>query len=425
MIHADDIAFAGARRFRRIGEAHYRLTDELHGVELDADRLWRDRHELCGELSVYCGIQGAKTIDGCLSRGNFNFSSTQARDRHAGLLRGRARTGDALDWHGLLEELCIRIGNAEREGQPIRRLREYERPTTDDVYDVAGLTILKRHPQVFFGDGGTFKSYLGLYLAGLLAGQGVRVLYADWELSGEDHRDRLERLFGPDMPDGVWYHRCERPMIAEADSIRHRIDDLGIQFVLCDSVAFATNGPPESSEAAIDYFRAVRQFGEHIGTLHIAHVVKPKDDDTKTQSLRPFGSTFWHNSARSTWYVKRADDTADAGRITIGVYNQKANIGPLRPAVGLQIDFDADRTYVRRVDLADVADLAAGLPLWRRITGALKHGPHTITSLVDELNAKQDSIEKALKRGKDRIFTRITDAPDGVHRWALLERRVA
>jgi hypothetical protein len=43
--------------------------------------------------------------------------------------------------------------------------------------------------------------------------------------------------------------------------------------------------------------------------------------------------------ARATWFVKRAADTADASKITIGVYNQKANIGPLRPAVGLQIDF--------------------------------------------------------------------------------------
>jgi hypothetical protein len=227
------------------------------------------------------------------------------------------------------------------------------------------------------------------------------------------------------MPDGVWYHRCERPMIAEADSIRHRIDDLGINFVICDSVAFATSGPPEASDAAIEYFRAVRQFGEHVGTLHIAHVVKPKEDDTKSQNLRPFGSTFWHNSARATWYIKRAADTADTRRITIGVYNQKANMGPLRPAIGLQIDFDADRTHVHHVDLADVAELAAGLPLWRRISGALKHGPQTTTGLVDELSAKPDSIEKALKRGKDKIFTRLTDTPDGVHRWALLERRVA
>jgi hypothetical protein len=425
MMTADDIAFDGARVFRRVDEAHYRLTDELHGIELDADRLRYDRHELMGELSVHCSIKGAQTYNGLLSSGSFNFSSTQARDRHAGFLRARARTGDDFDWHALLEEFCLRIANAEREGQPAQLLRDFNRPSPGDTYEIAGLAFLKRHPQIIFGDGGTFKSYFGLYVAGTLAKQGVTVLYADWELAGEDHRDRLERLFGPDMPD-VRYARCERPMVAEGERLRRLVDDLDAQFVICDSVAFACDGPPEAAEVAARYFRAVRQFGEHVGSLHIAHVTKPKDDEQKAMGVKPFGSVFWHNSARSTWYVKRADDTADSSRITIGVYNQKVNLGPLRPAVGLQIDFGAERTEVERIDLADVADLAAGLPLWRRISGVLKHGAQTIAAIGHELpGTKEDSIEKALKRGKGKTFTQITDTPDRIHRWALLERRVA
>ena len=65
-------------------------------------------------------------------------------------------------------------------------------------------------------------------------------------------------------------------------------------------------------------------------TLRIAHVVKRNDDEAKSHNLRPFESTFWHNSARATWYVKRAEDSADESRITIGIYNQKANTGRLR-----------------------------------------------------------------------------------------------
>ena len=51
-------------------------------------------------------------------------------------------------------------------------------------------------------------------------------------------------------------------------------------------------------------------------------------------------------------------------------YHRKANLGPLHPAVGFAITFDDDRTHVRRA-AGDVAELAAGLPLWDRI-GAVR-----------------------------------------------------
>ena len=69
----------------------------------------------------------------------------------------------------------------------------------------------RRHPTIIFGDGGATKSYTALYLAGRMAEQGMVVALFDWELAGEDHRDRLERLFGVLMPQ-VYYARCERPL---------------------------------------------------------------------------------------------------------------------------------------------------------------------------------------------------------------------
>src|SRR3712207_4004595 len=93
-ITADQLSFDARRVSRRAGECSYRLIDDERGIELEASRLRRDHHELCGELVVYCGIKGAKTVDGCLSSGSFNFSSTQTRERLASYLRGRARTGE-------------------------------------------------------------------------------------------------------------------------------------------------------------------------------------------------------------------------------------------------------------------------------------------------------------------------------------------
>src|SRR6185369_3527639 len=106
-----------------------------------------------------------------------------------------------------------------RNGKPAVDLRALSKATSDDTLEIDGLSLLRRHPSIIFGDGGAAKSYTCLYLAGRLAERGMQVALFDWELAGEDHRDRLERLFGPDMPK-IIYARCERPLVYEVDRLR-------------------------------------------------------------------------------------------------------------------------------------------------------------------------------------------------------------
>ena len=72
---------------------------------------------------------------------------------------------------------------------------------------------------IAFGDGGAAKSYIAPKLSADLAACGLRVGYFDWELSGEDHRERLERLCPGELPD-IRYVRCDRPLVFEADRLR-------------------------------------------------------------------------------------------------------------------------------------------------------------------------------------------------------------
>ena len=432
-LSASDIPFGGSSRtFTRIGDGHYSLDDSDHAISFDVDRVRRERDALKCELTVFCGLAGASTVDGILSNGYFDLSIPWERDRTAKRLSEAANTSRSqVDWRRLLEELCIRVAAAEREGEPARLLSEYPRPSGDESWEIDGIPLLRRHPVMLFGDGGTAKSYLGLYLAGCLARMGVRVLFADWELAGEDHRERLERLFGSDLPP-VHYLRCVRPMVVELDRLRREVEDKGIQYLIADSVAVAASGPPEAAEVASAYFRAVSQL--RVGSLHIAHVTKGREDDKeKSAGHKPFGSAFWHNLARATWLVKRAAETADDSRITIGLYNQKANIGPVRRAVGFDVVFEAERTAFRRVDLAGVSELAGSLPLWQRMKHALASGPLTAAALAAELGApdededarrrRADTIARTARRYK-RLFTPVP-GHDGAQRWALLTDRAA
>jgi hypothetical protein len=149
-----------------------------------------------------------------------------------------------------------------------------------------------------------------------------------------------------------------------------------------------------------------------------SHVTKADDGDKK-----PFGSSFFHNSARATWFVKQAAVSGDGNLLTVGLFNRKSNLGKLQPAAGFQFDFTDDRTIVTRCNIADVADLAGQLPTWQRIREVVKHGPKTIAELASELNAPKDTISKAVKRDGS-IFARVLSA-DGVHRFGIAERRTS
>lgn len=378
--------------FTQESDDRYKLRIRDAGIVIEVDRLRRDSHELVGELCVKCSLPGARTYDGALSIADFNLSSARARLERARLLAGRANA-EGLDWVGYLEELCQRVLAAERKGQPAVDLRDLERPNPDDALRVDGLSLPRRHPTIIFGDGGAAKSYTALYLAGCLAGQGLAVALFDWELAGEDHRDRLERLFGLAMP-RISYARCERPLVYEADRLRRIVRDGGIGYAVFDSIAFACDGPPEAAEVAGRYFRAVRQIGT--GSLHIAHITKGEGGDQK-----PFGSVFWSNSARSTWYAKLADESPDGTTLQLGLFNRKSNLGQLHQPTGFLIKFTPDRTYFTKSDPADTPDLAEKMTIRQRMMHLLRRGALPIEVVADELEAKPDTVRRTACRHKN------------------------
>lgn len=396
------------RRWRAYGD-RYVLEIPDAAIELSVDRLRRKFDELHGELTVRCDLRGARAFGGVLSTADFNMSSIRALRERAQYLAERAAAPE-IDWTGVLEEFVQRVVTAERKGQPAVLLRDISRPAPDDVIDVDGVPLIDRHPMILFGDGGSAKSYLALYLAGRMAQMGLRVGLFDWELAGEDHRDRYERLFGADMPRTVWYVRCSRPLTHEADRLRRIVQDEEIAYAVFDSIAFACDGPPEAAEVAGRYFQAVRSIG--VGSLHVAHVSKSGD----SADQKPFGSTFWHNGARATWNVKLAESLPGSNSITIGLYNRKTNLGAIRPAVGYGITFDADRTVFARVNVADVSDLAGHLSVRQRMAHTLRRGAMNPDVLADEIGADVETVRRTARRYRQQ-FTVIANGS-----LALLEK---
>jgi hypothetical protein len=399
-------AAAAEREFVAVNEDRYRLSIPGIGVSLEIDRLRRDHNELMGELSVRCDLPGARTVNGNLSVADFNLSSARARTDRAKFLAGRAAVKE-IDWTSLVEEFCQRVLLADRIGQPAVDLRTLPRPSgDDDMVAVEGLALPRRHPSILFGDGGAGKSYLALLLAGCIAEKGIPVALFDWELAGEDHRDRLERLFPDGMP-RILYARCERPLVYEADRLRRIVRDGGVEFAVFDSVAFACDGPPEAAEVAGRYFRAVRQIGG--GSLHVAHVSKAEGADQK-----PFGSTFWSNGARSTWYVKQDEGSAGSDVLQIGLFNRKSNLGRLRPPLGFSISFGEETTTFHRTDVADSPDLSAQLTVRQKMGHVLRRGAMNPEQIADRIEEKVETVTRTMRRYK-KLFLVLPDGRYGLN----------
>ncbi|MCL4848101.1 MAG: hypothetical protein KJ066_16285 [Acidobacteria bacterium] len=407
----------GERRFETVADAeHYRLSLPGLGIVFDLDRLRLERGELRGHLTVRAMLAGARTIDGTgvLLSGTFGASSLTTRKQLAGVLADRADAFD-VDWHGLLEELCLQTDAAFRAGAPAIDLRTV--PLTseaDATWDVAGLRILREHPTMIYGQGDSLKSFVMAYVLGSLQRQGVRTLLVDWEMTSADHKRRLVGLFGADHP-GVQYLRADRPLTVEADRIRCVIHDAQIQYVALDSVAFGCGGPPEQAEHALAFMGCVRRFG--IGALLLAHQAKGENGDRS-----PFGSAFWFNAARLIYHAKRSESGRGEPVTAIALSPTKTSTTGNVPHVGLEFDFTRPgQVDVRRRDVADVGDdVAATLPLRLRIRSALRRGPLTYIELAAELSAKVDTVERTVQRHPG-LFTRVS-GKDGVLRAALLER---
>ena len=86
--------------------------------------------------------------------------------------------------------------------------------------------------------------------------QSIRTLYLDWEWDQGEHRLRLEQMFG-DMPRGLFYWRCDRPLAQLGDAIRRVVRRNRIEYLVVDSIAYACGHAPEAADTAANYKRAV------------------------------------------------------------------------------------------------------------------------------------------------------------------------
>lgn len=377
----------------------YRFSWKEEGVDIIADLLHQERDGLKCELTV---TTSRAPHAGLLRQGNFNVSSATTRSQWEKALSQRMPD---VDWYAAMEMLCALTLKRWRDGEPVVDL-SYIEPRSSVPFLLPPF-VVDGAATVLFAEGGTGKSLLALAMGvsiatgyELLGSAATRigpVLYLDWEWDAQSHAERLQAIcagVGIERPAGLIHYRHEvAPIWEAAPAIRRCIAELGIVFVVIDSLGFARGGEPESADLTLKTFAALRTFG--VPVLCLDHVAK-----NATDKKYSFGSVYTTNAARMTW---RADAVKSEGEtmIKVGLSNQKANGRYQRPR-GYQIDMDIDaedRLLAVRftpTSIEGVPGLSKALPLADHIEAILlaNRGQLSIEGIMDCLDVEGVSTTK-------------------------------
>lgn len=399
----------------------YKFTYDEYGLYLVLNRMRNTRDKFTGELNIKLRQPDMSWDHLYFTR--YDLISDRARTEVSNKLEFRYSTDI---WLQIIEWISMHILNKERSGEPPTLISE--------VPDDEGLTwrmpglLLENEPTVFFGNGGSMKSYLAAYVAfsvtmGLNGAQHGNVLYLDYEGNEKTLRKRIRMIaegIGESVPNNLWYLTGYQPVVDDYERIENYVIEHDIEVLMVDAAGDAVGGKVNEAEAPIAYFNALRAL--KATNLSIAHNVKNMDNNAQM----PFGSAYWHNKPRATYEIKSSDIHGESA-VTLGIFNRKANESRKLAPQGYKVSFysyDLSRyTYGdwARFETASIADLensevAKDIPMTTRILNHIRDNPCTTKELAEVFNKSTDDIRSYCSRLKTQIYK-----PIGQERWFPIE----
>lgn len=400
----------------------YRISLPVQRVEFTARRFADDRRtqSTTAELTVTSKDPAAT---GHLHRARLNLTSTTGK---ADFARALTRYDDSVRWVDIIESVANALLDAHRQGDPVVMIGG-DRPIADAVKYVIWPMCPDNAATILFGDGGTGKSMIAL-LCGYLVQTGGshvglrteqrNVLYLDYETCEDVMHMRLAAIAagvnGP-LPE-MSYRFCYHPLADDVEALQEIILQHGIRFIIVDSLGLAAGGDPSDPEIAIRMMGALREL--RCPSLLVDHVSKMDNGGKPT----PFGSVYKPNLARSTWFAKLGQ--RDSQNVTrVALHNRKANFGPLRPSIGLELTFQGseerlDRLTFRRFDVLTSNDdeLIQDTSYADRVAAVVAHGAKTVKAIAEETGIKEGMVSQAMRRQSWR-FQKLSD-----NTWGLKAR---
>jgi hypothetical protein len=397
----------------------YAVSWPEQNVQMLVEYLAQERNGLIGEVTIRDG--GSVLCESL--RVNLNAEpKTKSIAKKVHECDGRI---SLPEWARLIESTCVLVLRHYRTGEPSVYINSQSQvePLT---YAVNPL-VIKKKPNVLFADGGKGKSTMtllccmlvnsGKSIAGFSALKG-RALYIDFEDDVDVHVRRLHAIQAghPELKDaGVEYLRCTQPIWKQPYRLAKLIQEMGITFMVVDSLLLAMGGEA-TSEAAGKYFAALRQF--NVESLSIGHVRKSIGEDER---VTIYGSVFNHNLARNIWQLKTEQETGEDTAI-LGLFHEKHNLTRKHPPIGLRVTYNQDGSYIRYEphDLNQTAEIEKALPLPNRIRNLLDSDgiPRCSKDIAEALSVKLNIVQATLSRQKGRKWSMIGENREAL--WTTL-----
>lgn len=379
----------------------YRYHWPHHGVTMYLEELGRVRGDMHCELTVEAILPGLQPI--IHGPVGFNLTSTTTRNSLVKYLNEQA----SVNWAPLLDTVS-RLAIAQyRIGEPVIDLMTYQASPPNWLL---WPFILEDEMSILFGDGGNGKTYLALaaalslqdqkpYLGFEPHGHG-RILYLDWETSPGTHAERLRRITGDRS--SFQYIRCTAPLHEMTRQLKRHMVEQRCNVLMVDSIVAACGGEPERADVAIRLCNSIRAL--NTTSLLLGHNTKTGD-----RSGKPFGSTFWHNEARSTIEVSRQQESGE-NTMQLGLYHRKFNDGELGKPQGITAKFEDSRVFFERTDIGASPELREKLTAVEHIISWMNHEttePVTALEIARGTGISESTVRKALQRDSDKPYPRV------------------
>ena len=399
-----------------VGLDHFsvRIPTEAGPVAFDFAGMAKQGSDLAAELTV---THLNPAFEGEPYSQRINLLSQSARSQLEAAL-GR-QFGKETNWTTIVSTAWARARQSYLEQDRGQQIGSIGRPETQSFL-IAPL-FPEWQPSITFGDGSSGKTYFSYACGAAVAmgsvdfvGMPVKqrggVLVVDYETGPEQAAYRWRRVLlgmglDPVIVDDAlhelpiyYWNAGGIPFADQVDALARFIDRHEIIHMIVDSGADACGGEPEKSGPALAYFNALSRLRVTSNTIcHVTNV------DADSSSQRPFGSRFWHNRARRTWYVKREQEE-ESDDMDIALLCRKVNDGrkPNPLAFGVHFDGADGAVMFGRQNFRDVIAFENEGKLADRVAGWLMSadGPAKIFEIAQGLGIDTTKVKNALYKGE-------------------------
>ncbi len=391
----------------------------LFATTFTFSRVGEQRGAVRAELRVEVNVPGAPSPAEWTTIAD--LASSDIRSRIAERLYKQWSGPAAPPYQAMLLAACFWVHEEYSKGAEVREIGAASQPIRQDRYLLRPF-LVENQINMLYADGASLKSMIALavgmsiqerrvLLPGTELGQRTersrsgRVLMEDHETSEDEQHARVRRLslgFGFNLKEPILYRASHRALWRDSHALRQIVEDHDVSLVIVDSLGAALGGDPNDAASVIAAFEALRSLETTV--LLVDHVTKLDDQ------MKPIGSTYKWDYARSAFYAKRVQE-ADSDAVQVALIHTKANNGRLVRPKGLTVKFSDDEDgpiTISGFDVREEGEFQHFASAPDRFRYALGRGGLDSDHLREAVgDMKADTFNKTLKRlrAKGEIIT--------------------